>query len=73
MNRICGDRDLTIELGIGARDNVTVRSTWVLTPSEHILVEFHLQPDANVTSSERVTSETSPCDEEDNQNQKACP
>jgi hypothetical protein len=26
-DRIYGDRDLTIELEIGARDNVTVRST----------------------------------------------
>ena len=67
MNRIYGDRDLTITLGLGPAIGCKVHVG--SDPFCAYFGEVQLQPDANVMSTER---ETSPCDEEDNQNQKAC-
>ena len=67
MNRIYGDRDLTITLGLGPAIGCKVH-----VGSDSFCAYFgevQLQPDANVMSTRR---ETSPCDEEDNQDQKAC-
>jgi hypothetical protein len=70
VNRIYGDRDLTITLGL--RPAIGCKIHVGSDPFCAYFDEVQLQPDANVMSTGRVTSETSPCDEEDNQNQKAC-
>ena len=67
MNRIYGDRDLTITLGLGPAIGCKVHVG--SDPFCAYFGEVQLQPDANVMSMGR---ETSPCDEEDNQDQKAC-
>ena len=70
MNRIYGDRDLTITLGLGPAISRKVHVD--SDPFCAYFGEVQLQPDANVMSTGRVISATFPCDEEDYQNQKAC-
>jgi hypothetical protein len=61
VNRIYGDRDLTITLVLGPAIGCKVHVG--SDPLCAYFGEVQLQPDANVMSTGRVTS---PCDEEDN-------
>jgi hypothetical protein len=67
VNRIYGDRDLTITWGLGPAIGCKVHVG--SDPFCAYFGEVQLQPDANVMSTGRATY---PCDEEDNKDQKAC-